>query len=144
MFNQIVAGTDGSVTAAEAVHRAIALAAANGAALTVVSAYAPVGRVARGDDVPRDVAHGVGVREDVNMILATAASEARQAGIEVKTEAVRGGAADAILDLAERVGADLIVVGNKGMSGAKRYIPGSVPNNVSHHAHCSVLIVDTK
>jgi nucleotide-binding universal stress UspA family protein len=143
-FKQIVAGTDGSDTATVAIRRAIALAASDGAALTVISAYgrsAPP--VTRKDEVPRDVQHEVGAREDVNMILATAASEARRAGIEVKTEAVRGNAAEAILSLAGQADADLIVVGNKGMSGAKRYILGSVPNSVSHHARCSVMIVHT-
>ncbi|MCW2981004.1 MAG: UspA domain protein [Solirubrobacterales bacterium] len=143
-FKQIVAGTDGSETAAVALRRAIALASSDGAMLTVVSAYArsPV-HVAQEDQVPRDVRHEVGAREDVNMILATATSEARRAGVEVKTAAVRGGAAEAILDLAGRVDADLIVVGSKGMSGTRRYLLGSVPNSVSHHAHCSVMIVHT-
>jgi nucleotide-binding universal stress UspA family protein len=143
-FNQIVAGTDGSETATVALHRAIALATSDGATLTVVSAYArSASHLAREDQVPRDVQYEVGAREDVNMILATAASEARRAGVEVKTEAVRGNAAEAILDLAGRVHADLIVVGSKGMSGTKRYLLGSVPNSVSHHAHCSVMIVHT-
>ena len=52
-----------------------------------------------------------------------------------------GDAADAILDVAEEQGSDLIVVGNKGMTGATRFLLGSVPNKVSHHAPCSVLIV---
>ena len=55
----------------------------------------------------------------------------------------KGDAADAILDVAEEQAADLIVVGNKGMTGAKRFLLGSVPNKVSHHAPCSVLIVRT-
>jgi nucleotide-binding universal stress UspA family protein len=45
--------------------------------------------------------------------------------------------------VAETEGADLIVVGNKGMTGARRFLLGNVPNKVSHHAPCSVLIVRT-
>jgi nucleotide-binding universal stress UspA family protein len=45
--------------------------------------------------------------------------------------------------VAEERGSDLIVVGNKGMTGAKRFLLGSVPNKVSHHAPCSVLIIRT-
>jgi nucleotide-binding universal stress UspA family protein len=143
-FKQIVAGTDGSDTAGVALRRAISLATSDGAVLTVVSAYArSAAHVAREDQVPRDVRYEVGAREEVNMILAGASSEARRAGVEVKTEAVRGNAAEAILDLAARVDADLIVVGSKGMSGTRRYLLGSVPNSVSHHAHCSVMIVHT-
>jgi len=55
----------------------------------------------------------------------------------------QGDAADAILDIAEEQRSELIVVGNKGMTGAKRFLLGSVPNKVSHHAPCSVLIVRT-
>jgi nucleotide-binding universal stress UspA family protein len=62
---------------------------------------------------------------------------------EVETVARQGDAADAIIDVAEEQAADLIVVGNKGMTGAKRFLLGSVPNRVSHHAPCSVLIVRT-
>ena len=70
--------------------------------------------------------------------------EAREAGVgEVETFARQGDAADAILDVAEEQRSDLIVVGNKGMTGAKRFLLGSVPNKVSHHAPCSVLIVRT-
>ena len=65
------------------------------------------------------------------------------AGVEVQTIARQGEPADAILDVAEEQNADLIVVGNKGMTGAKRFLLGSVPNKVSHHAPCSVLIVRT-
>ena len=61
--------------------------------------------------------------------------------MRVETHAREGDPADAILDVAEEQGADLIVVGNKGMTGAKRFLLGSVPNKVSHHAPCSVMII---
>ena len=63
--------------------------------------------------------------------------------MKVDTFAREGDAADAILDVAEETNADLIVVGNKGMTGTKRFLLGSVPNKVSHHAPCSVLIIRT-
>ena len=69
--------------------------------------------------------------------------DVRLPGIDVETHAREGDPADAILDVAEEEGADLIVVGNKGMTGAKRFLLGSVPNKVSHHAPCSVLIIRT-
>ena len=77
-------------------------------------------------------------------MLDAARREAAGAGVaEVETFARQGDAADAILDVAEEQRADLIVVGNKGMTGAKRFLLGSVPNKISHHAPCSVLIVRT-
>jgi len=89
------------------------------------------------------VAHEIGPREDVNLVLDAAAAQARSEGVEVQTHPVEADPADAILNIAEKVDADLIVVGNKGMTGARRYFLGSVPNNVSHHAPCSVIIVRT-
>ena len=68
---------------------------------------------------------------------------AEERGVPVEIFARRGDPADAILDVAEEQGADLIVVGNKGMTGAKRFLLGSVPNKISHHAPCSVLIIRT-
>ncbi|HEY5942314.1 MAG TPA: universal stress protein [Solirubrobacterales bacterium] len=146
MFNRIVVGTDGSPTAAEAVGQAIDLAKLTGATISIVSAYAPVsGRRVKDEqsEAPADVQYEIGPREDVNIVLDAAAAEAKEAGIEVQTHPVEGDPADAILNVAEEVKADLIVVGNKGMTGARRYLLGSVPNNVSHHAPCSVIIVRT-
>ena len=146
MFDRIVVGTDGSNTAAEAVRQAIELARLAGGSLEIVSAYEPVGRTRlreEAEEVPADVAHAVGPKEDVNQILEAAAGAAKQAGIEVSTHAREGGPADAILDVAEQTNADLIVVGNKGMTGARRFLLGSVPNNISHHAPCGVYIVRT-
>ena len=82
-------------------------------------------------------------REDVNATLKDTAEEVEAAGVDVNTFAREGDPADAILDVAEERDADLIVVGNKGMTGAKRFLLGSVPNKVSHHAPCSVMIVRT-
>ncbi|HYY06277.1 MAG TPA: universal stress protein, partial [Candidatus Limnocylindria bacterium] len=72
-----------------------------------------------------------------------AAGEAERVGVSVSTHAREGDPADALLDVAEETKADLLVVGNKGMTGAKRFLLGSVPNKVSHHAPCSVFIVRT-
>ena len=68
---------------------------------------------------------------------------AREAGVPGNVYQRQGDSADAILDVAEEREADLIVVGNKGMTGVKRFLLGSVPNKVSHHAPCSVMIIRT-
>lgn len=146
MFSRIVVGTDGSDTATEAVRQAIDLARISGATLSIVSAYSgSSGRRAGGEhlDAPADIQYELGPREDVNLVLDAAAADARKAGVEVQTHALEEDPADAILNTAEATDADLIVVGNKGMTGARRYLLGSVPNNVSHHAPCSVLIART-
>jgi nucleotide-binding universal stress UspA family protein len=146
VFNRIVVGTDGSETAAEAVRQATDLAKLSGATLSIVSAYAPVSNKrseAEQREAPADVQYELGPREDINLILDSAAAEAKKEGIEAQTHPVEGDPAEAILNVAEQTNADLIVVGNKGMSGARRFLLGSVPNKVSHHAPCSVIIVRT-
>jgi nucleotide-binding universal stress UspA family protein len=146
VFTRIVVGTDGSDTATEAVDQAIDLAKLTGATLGIISAYQPVSKRRVQSEVegaPPDIAHEIGPREDVNLVLDAAAAKARGEGIEVTTHPIQADPADAILNVAEEIDADLIVVGNKGMTGARRYFLGSVPNNVSHHAPCSVIIVQT-
>ncbi len=145
MFSSIVVGTDGSETATEAVRQAIELARSVGARIDLVSAYEPVTdlRLHETIHVPEDLHWMINPREDVEATLEQAASQIRAAGVAVEVFARQGDPADAILDVAEERGSDLIVLGNKGMTGAKRFLLGSVPNKVSHHAPCSVLIIRT-
>jgi nucleotide-binding universal stress UspA family protein len=146
MFKSIVVGTDGSGTADEAVRQAVDLARTVGAELELVSAYEPVPAQRLREerrDAPEDLQWAITPREDVDATLEAAAAVARDAGVDVTVYPRQGDPADAILDVAEERDADLIVVGNKGMTGAKRFLLGSVPNKVSHHAPCSVLIIRT-
>jgi nucleotide-binding universal stress UspA family protein len=146
LFERIVVGTDGSDTAAEAVRQAIEIARLSGAALEIVSAYEPVPQERLREEaqaVPGDIAHEFGPREDVAVVLEAASGRAAQENVKVNTHSREGEPADAILDVAEELNADLIVVGNKGMTGARRFLLGSVPNKISHHAPCGVLIART-
>lgn len=146
MFSSLVVGTDGSDTAKEAVRQATELAKALGARVHLVSAYEPVAESRLREErvqVPDDLQWMVNPREDVEATLRVAAEGIEQQGVEVATYAREGDPADAILDVAEEQGCDLIVVGNKGMTGARRFLLGSVPNKVSHHAPCSVMIIRT-
>jgi nucleotide-binding universal stress UspA family protein len=147
LFGSILVGTDGSDTARKAVGDAVALARQLEARLLVVSAYEPVSDLRLREerrDIPEDLQWVFNQRDDVLAMLEEASQQARSAGVtEVETFARPGDAADAILDVAEEQRCDLIMVGNRGMTGAKRFLLGSVPNRVSHHAPCSVLIVRT-
>ena len=146
MFGSIIVGTDGSETAGEAVRQATELAKAVGAKIHLVSAFEPVGNQRLREErqeVPEDVQWMINEREDVEATLREAAERVEGAGVEVDTFSRQGDPADAILDVAEEQSADLIIVGNKGMTGAKRFLLGSVPNKVSHHAPCSVMIIRT-
>ena len=126
-----VAGVDVSGTSSQA-----------RAALEALPVPRSVALVADGERLALDPA-AAGLRVDVEATLEQAAAVVREAGVDVETFARQGDPADAILDVAEERGSDLIVIGNKGMTGAKRFLLGSVPNKVSHHAPCSVLIIRT-
>jgi nucleotide-binding universal stress UspA family protein len=146
MFGSIVVGTDGSSTAQEAVRQATELAKALQATVYLVSAYEPVSQGRLRDEreqVPQDAQWMINAREDVDATLKEAGAGIEESGLRVERYAREGDPADAILDVAEEQQADLIVVGNKGMTGAKRFLLGSVPNKVSHHAPCSVMIIRT-
>lgn len=142
MYGSILVGTDGSETAGEALLQAIGLAVATGARLQVVSAYEPEsGSVLRPET--QLARWELPARADVDDTLARAREQAQAAGVACEVHARRGDPADAILDLAEEQRSDLIVVGHKGMTGAERFLLGSVSSKVSSHAPCSVLVVRT-
>jgi nucleotide-binding universal stress UspA family protein len=144
MDDSIVVGTDGSDTAKQAVSEAVRLAKALGAHVHLVSAYEPT-RGARVAGAPEGAAKVWAPLPDdkVESILSEAASGVSMAGAEVTTHALRQDPADALLKVAKEVDASMIVVGSQGMHGARRLALGNVPNKVSHHATCNVLIVAT-
>ncbi|HEX3834546.1 MAG TPA: universal stress protein [Solirubrobacteraceae bacterium] len=144
MDDSIVVGTDGSETAKQAVAEAVRLAKALGAEVHVVSAYEPL-RGARVTGAPEGAAAVWRPLPDdqVDSILSQAVAGVRLADLEVTSHAVRKDPADALVEVAEEVKATMIVVGSKGMHGARRLALGNVPNKVSHHARCNVLIVAT-
>ena len=122
-YERILVGTDGSSTAAKAVERAVTVAASSGASLTIFSA----GKPERGERVVADEA-------------------ARHAGsgVTIDTKVVDVDPVSGLIDEAKAGGFDLLVMGNKGMTGVTRFFRlGSVPNKVTHHLPCSLLIVKT-
>jgi nucleotide-binding universal stress UspA family protein len=139
VFETVVVGADGSPTAAEAVQKAIALVKLTGGQLHIVTAYKP-GQLRV--DAGAEFSKSLDSRDLADSVLADLGSQARLAGIEVETHPMTGAAADAICEVAAQVKADLIVIGNKGMTGMRRVL-GSVPNSVAHQAPCAVLIAFT-
>ena len=142
MYQSIVVGTDGSETAARALDEATRLGAALACPVHIVSAYepmrgakftSPAGTAVEVQSVPADA--------EVRTIVDKAAARVRMGGAEAE-RTVTADPADALLEVAQEVGAKPIVVGSRGMHGMKRVL-GSVPNKVSHSARCSVLIVRT-
>lgn len=146
MFTSIVVGTDGSDTARLAVDKATELAKACGAKVHLVSAYRQISQamaLSLGDAAMlTETASDEEIAAHTASMLSALADDIRQEGVDVAIYPCPGNAAEAVLDIADDQGADLIVVGSRGMRGARRVL-GSVPNSVSHHAGCSVLIVHT-
>jgi nucleotide-binding universal stress UspA family protein len=122
VFKKILVGTDGSATASKAVDRAVELGKTLGASVTIMTA---------------------GRGEGADAVVQREADRHTGSGIDITTAVVEGDPASALVDTAEAGGYDLLVVGNKGMTGASRFFLGSVPNKVSHHVGKSMLIVKT-
>ncbi len=156
-MRKIIVGSDGSGTAEEAVRQAVELARILGGELIIVRAtlepeprdsphaYEPtLDDAVRDAGLPGDVAHAVGPRAQAAADLEAEVAAAAEAGVqEVSSIVRRGEPAEVIIAIAEEQEADLIVVGNKGMTGAARFLLGSVPNKITHHAPCDVLVVRT-
>jgi 3-phenylpropionate/trans-cinnamate dioxygenase ferredoxin reductase component len=120
-FTNVLVATDGSPTAAEAARKALDLASLMDAKVTLVYVGDPI----------------------VGAIKLEETARTAPEGVEVQQRITQGDPADQICELAETESADLIVVGNKGMSGARRFLLGSVPNKVAHYAPTNVLIAKT-
>jgi nucleotide-binding universal stress UspA family protein len=148
MIDVIAVGTDGSATADKAVEFAIDLAARHEAELVVLSAYSSQASALASAAIaaawvppgPLGPEWNPQEAERVEELLTRAKHRAEQRGIACRTAAREGDPADVLVELAERHGTDLLVIGNRGM---QRRVLGSVPNTITHKARCSVLVVKT-
>lgn len=138
MISTVAVGTDGSATADEAVKEAAEIARRFEARLVLLSAFEDSGGTPADGDIERDWASNSSAR--VRSMLERTESELRAGGIECETRIDQGDPAEVIVRLASDCGADLLVIGNKGM---QRRVLGSVPNTVTHKADCSVLVIKT-
>lgn len=123
MYRKILVGTDGSSTAARAVDRAVEVASTSGASLTIFS---------------------VGESRRAKQVVAAERDRHAASGVELETLVSEGDPVSALLDTARDGAYDLLVLGNRGMTGVARFLRlGAVPNKVVHHLPCSLLIVKT-
>jgi nucleotide-binding universal stress UspA family protein len=139
-MDSIVVGTDGSPNAEAAVRRAAKVAKSEGDRVHLVAVFPdtpsfsePISSSATREPIAlHDVAESM---------LARAEAELEAQGIEVMTHARGGDPARVIVQVAEEQGADLIVVGARGVTSFQRFLLGSVTSKLAHHAPCSLLIV---
>jgi nucleotide-binding universal stress UspA family protein len=139
MISTVAVGTDGSATAAAAVEQAADIARRYDARLVLISALA---RVPAGASPPDDVELQWASQPAARLksLLERTARELTSSGLRCDSMVDEGEPAEVLVRLADHCGADLLVIGNKGM---QRRVLGSVPNSVSYRAHCSVLVVKT-
>lgn len=145
MFTTILVGTDGSAHAHAAVAAAGEIAHRFGVPIVhVVAGYQPISSAELTTltrELP-DEFRGVLASDAAGRNLVNDAEcELTGLGLEVRGHAVPASGADAVLDVADDIGADLIVVGSRGAGVGRRLLRGSVSSKVAHHAPCSVLIV---
>ncbi len=139
MISTIAVGTDGSETASKAVDVAVEIARRFDARVVLMSVYGGQPTRSSGKSDERELSWNPAAQ--LQEILARTESRLRlDEGIDCVTRTGRGNPAKALVEIAEKCGADLLVIGNKGMD---RRVLGSVPNSVTHNAPCSVLVVKT-
>jgi nucleotide-binding universal stress UspA family protein len=131
--SRIICGVDGSESSAETARLAARLALSAGVELRLLHVIP----VFRGHNEEWDVKPG----EEIPVEIAPAIVAARSEGIEPKAEMAMGRPEDALVEIAKRDGADLVVVGHRGISGMARRLLGSVSDHVATHADRSVLVV---
>lgn len=143
-YQTVVVGTDGSDSSLRAVERAAQIAAGAGARLVVATAYFPQSEDQRAADQLKDEGYKMSGNAPIYAILREAKERAQAAGAEsVEEKAVVGAPVDALVDLAKDENADLLVVGNVGLSTIAGRLLGSVPANVARRSKTDVLIVHT-
>ena len=143
-YRTVVVGTDGSDSSLRAIDRAATIAAQSGAKMFIATAYFPQHDDARAADVLRDEGYKTTGAAPIYAILKEAHERAQAAGAkDVEERSIVGAPVDALVELAEEVEADLLVVGNVGLSTISGRLLGSVPANVSRKAKTDVLIVHT-
>jgi nucleotide-binding universal stress UspA family protein len=143
MYKTIVVGTDGSARAGIAVQEALALAKLTGATVHAVHAVHHNATTGFSDVMGASQFDASNRREVIDQVGVALLAEAQRQGVAAEMHVPEGDAADALIGVAESVDADLVVLGNRGMTGMARLVLGSVPNKVSHVCPCNVLIVNT-
>lgn len=143
-YQTVLVGTDGSDSSLRAVDRAAQIAAGTNAKLVVATAYFPQAEDARAADVLKDEGYKMSGNAPIYAILREARERAHAAGAtEVEEKAIVGAPVDALVDYADEINADLLVVGNVGLSTIAGRLLGSVPANVARRSKSDVLIVHT-
>jgi ubiquinone biosynthesis protein len=137
LVNRILVATDRSNTATKAVDWAARMADRYEAELVVLQVIVPE----QGRETETGAAEAAAVSDalpDLQILASDVAGGRGRARVAVDEDP-----AHAIVEIADEERVDVVVVGNLGMSGRKKFLLGNVPNRVSHNARCTVIIVNT-
>jgi nucleotide-binding universal stress UspA family protein len=139
MFDRVLVGADNSPTAKRAIEEAARFTLMSGGTLHLVTTFTAT--QVSDSSLPAEYSHATNEGE-AEANLQVLSFIAKNLGVKPVLHLAKGDPADVIIETADKIKADLIVVGNRGMKGARRAL-GSVPNTVAHGANCSVAIIDT-
>ena len=138
MFKTIVLALDGSNQSLKALTHAIGLAEWCEAELIIVHAYSHTSDLRAKEEYEKLVAQR---KSGGQKILDNARAQFKSARIVVEENLLEGPAAEAILTVAQNRGADLIILGTRGMGSLEGLLLGSVSTKVTHEAPCTVMVV---
>lgn len=139
MFRKVLIAIDGSKCARKAFEKALEMARASGGTLTIIHVMQVPHAAGIGKTLTAEVESFF--RKDAKLFLAEHAEEAEMKGVKADTILVKGHPAKAILYAAKSMGADVIIVGSRGLGGMKGLLLGSVSHAVVQHASAPVLVV---
>ncbi|WP_407686241.1 universal stress protein [Mycobacterium sp. HUMS_1102779] len=145
-YRTVVVGTDGSESSLRAVDKAGEIAAESDAKLIIATGYVPLKDDLRAADILRDEAYKVQGNAPIYAMLHDARERAEAAGAtDIEERPIQDAPVHALVDLAEEVDADLLVVGNVGLDARSALIGRvfSVPGGIATKAKIDVLIVHT-
>jgi len=143
MFNHILVPIDGSTTAQLAVDKAIGLAKAFGSRVTTIFVIDPYPFTGVGTDFSYGQAEYLNAATaEANAAIKAARAQFEAAGINVESSVVEAHATwRGVVQAAESMKADLIVMGSHGRSGLEKLVLGSVTQAVLSHTHLPLLVV---
>jgi nucleotide-binding universal stress UspA family protein len=141
-MQRIVVGVDGSTTSRQALRWAAAEAELHDAELHVVSAWdVPAMGAGAGMGAGWNIADSDELRGAAQSLVSNVVQEelGSNPSAKVRPSIARGSTANVLLEASK--GADLLVVGSRGLGGFTGLLLGSVSSKMAHHASCPVVIV---
>lgn len=136
---KILVAHDGSEQANKALREALNLAEKFGASINIVTVVPDLCLTNVSIDECNVLTEALTSETEASMKMVQ--DELSSKGVKAEVAIKHGSPAEAILDVADETGANLIVLGSYGKHGAKRFLLGSVSSKVVDHAKCNVLVI---